>query len=154
MGWLGIIGNLIEIGKGALEARQKRKAQADQHDFNIKEALNKAEVDRILSNTSADNQIDLQTARDKAKGWKDEVLSYTILIPLVCATLVPVFICFRAGTPEELLATFSNSYKSLDSLPKWYKWALGAVIIDILGFRSFTRKLVEVLIIKFKNKIK
>ena len=36
-----------------------------------------------------------------------------------------------------------KSYESLDQLPNWYKYVLGAVIIDVLGFRSFARKIVD-----------
>jgi hypothetical protein len=36
-----------------------------------------------------------------------------------------------------------DSYISLDQLPSWYKYVLGLIVIDVLGFRSFARKLIE-----------
>ena len=35
------------------------------------------------------------------------------------------------------------SYENLDKLPNWYKYVLGAIVIDVLGFRSFARKIVD-----------
>ena len=57
MGILGLIGNLLGIGKNALENRSKLKQLKAEQQFKILEAQTKAQVDRIMSNTDSDNQI-------------------------------------------------------------------------------------------------
>ena len=48
MGILGLIGNLLGIGKSALENRAKMKQLRAEQDFSIVEAQTKAQVDRIM----------------------------------------------------------------------------------------------------------
>jgi len=143
MGILSIIGNLLGIGKSALENRAKMKQLRAKQEFSIIEAQTKAQVDRIMSNTDSDNQIDLITARDKRYTFKDEVVTYLFLVPVVVATVVPFVIAVKTDSWTELNTLILNSYEGLDRLPSWYKYVLGAVIVDVLGFRSLMRGLVN-----------
>ena len=45
-----------------------------------------------------------------------------------------------------------ESYATLDGLPEWYKHVLFAIVVDVLGFRSFARKIVEIIISKWNKK--
>ena len=65
MNLLQIIGNLLGIGKDALNSRAELKKLKAKQEHSIIEAQTKAQVDRILSNTDSDNQIDLVTAQNK-----------------------------------------------------------------------------------------
>ena len=143
MNILSIIGNLLGIGKSALENRAKMKQLRAKQEFSIIEAQTKAQVDRIMSNTDSDNQIDLITARDKRYTFKDEVVTYLFLVPVVVATVVPFVIAVKTDSWTELNTLILNSYEGLDRLPSWYKYVLGAVIVDVLGFRSLMRGLVN-----------
>lgn len=144
----GIIGNLLGIGKTALENRAKLKRLKAEQEHSIIEAQTKAQVDRIMSNTDSDNQIDLITAQNKKYTLKDEVVTYLFLVPVFVATIVPFISAFKSGDWTNLNTLVKDSYLALDQLPTWYKYVLGAVVIDVLGFRSFARKLVE----KYLNK--
>jgi hypothetical protein len=148
MNILGLLGNLLGIGKSALDNRAKLKQLQAEQRFKITEATTKASVDRIMSNTESDNQIDLITAQNKKYTYKDEVITYLFLMPVLIATVVPFIIAYEANSWSELNDLTLSSYKSLDMLPTWYKYVLGAVVIDVLGFRSFARKLVD----KYINK--
>ena len=143
MGWLGIIGNLLGIGKDALDNRSKRKTLIAEQEHSIIKAQTTAVVDRIMSNTESDNSIDLITARDKKFTSKDEVITYTFLIPVFIATITPFIQAYTNGDWTNLSNDIQLSYENLNRLPTWYKYVLGAVIIDVLGFRSFARKLIE-----------
>ena len=70
MGIIGLIGNLLGIGKSYLANKSKLKQIKLEQEFAIIEAQTKANVDRILSNTDSDNQIDLITAQDKKHSFK------------------------------------------------------------------------------------
>lgn len=140
---VGLIANLLGIGKEALNNRNKLKVLKAEQEFKIVEAETDATVDRIKSNTDSDNTIDAITARNKKYTLKDEILTYLFLTPVVIATLVPFIKAYNTGQWVDLNEFVRDSYIALDSLPEWYKWILGAVVIDVLGFRSFARKLIE-----------
>ena len=143
MSILSLIGNLLGIGKGFLDNKAKLKILKQEQDFAIIQAQTKANVDRILSNTDSDNQIDLITALQKDKTFKDEVITYLFLIPVFIATITPFIIAFKESNYTELANDIRISYENLDRLPNWYKYVLGAIVIDVLGFRSFARKIVD-----------
>ena len=137
-----ILGNLLGIGKDALNNRAELKRLKAVQKHAILEAQTKAQVDRILSNTDSDNQIDLITAQDKRHTLKDEIVTYLFLIPVVIATATPFIIAYKVANFTNLAQDIRVSYENLDCLPQWYKYVLGAIIIDVLGFRSFARKLI------------
>ena len=143
MGIFNIIADLLGIGKSALENKAKLKRLKQEQDFAIIEAQTKANVDRIMSNTDSDNQIDLITAQQKSKTFKDEVITYLFLIPVFIATITPFIIAFKESNYTNLSDDIRISYENLDKLPEWYRYVLGAIVIDVLGFRSFARKLVN-----------
>tara|TARA_B110000977_G_scaffold200383_1_gene290693 strand:+ start:3505 stop:3948 length:444 start_codon:yes stop_codon:yes gene_type:complete len=140
---LNIIKNIFGFGKEILLNKNKLKAAKQEQEFKIVEAQTKATVDRILSNTDSDNQIDLITAQDKKHSFKDEVITYLFLIPVFIATITPFIIAFKESDYINLSSDIRISYENLDKLPEWYKYVLGAIVVDVLGFRSFARKLVS-----------
>jgi len=143
VGIFKLIGSLLGIGKDALNNKAKLKKLKQEQDFAIIEAQTKANVDRILSNTDSDNQIDLITAQQKDKTFKDEVVTYLFLIPVFIATITPFIIAFKENNFTHLSSDIRISYENLNQLPDWYKYVLSAIIIDVLGFRSFARKLID-----------
>jgi hypothetical protein len=140
---LQILGNLLGIGKDALNNRAELKRLKSKQEHSIIEAQTKAQVDRILSNTDSDNQIDLITAQDKKHSLKDEVITYLFLVPVVIATITPFIIAYNSSEYTNLSDDIRVSYENLDKLPNWYKYVLGAIVIDVLGFRSFARKIID-----------
>jgi hypothetical protein len=143
MNLLQIIGNLLGIGKDALNSRAELKKLKAKQEHSIIEAQTKAQVDRILSNTDSDNQIDLVTAQNKRHTLKDEVVTYIFLVPVFIATITPFLIAFNNNEWTKLSVYVKEAYQNLDQLPTWYKWVLAAIIIDVLGFRSFARKVLS-----------
>jgi hypothetical protein len=140
---LSVVGNLLGIGKDALNNRAKRKTLIAEQEHAIIKAQTDAVVDRIMSNTESDNAIDLITARDKKFTNKDEIITYTFLIPVFIATATPFIQAWTNSDWTNLSEDIQASYENLNRLPTWYKYVLGAIIIDVLGFRSFARKLIE-----------
>lgn len=135
--------NALGIGGDLLRNRAERKNLVAKQNHEIIKATTTAEVSRILSNTDADNNIDLITAKQKLKTLKDDVITYTFLMPVFIATATPFIIAWSNENWLNLAIDIESSYKNLDSLPDWYKYILALVVIDVLGFRSFTRKIVD-----------
>lgn len=140
---LGIIGNLLGIGANALENRAKLKNLKATQEHEIIKAQTNAIVDNIVSNTDSDNAIDLETVRNKRFTIKDEVITYTFLTPVFIATITPFLQAYKSGVWTNLAQDIEISYKALNSLPDWYMYVLFAVIIDVLGFRSFARPFIK-----------
>ena len=143
MNILGLIGSFFGIGKGYLENKAKLKTLKQEQDFNLIKAQGDADIDRVRSNTDSDNQMDLITNQQKDRTLKDEVVTYLFLMPVFIATISPFITAFNNSDFTSLLEDIRISYENLDKLPNWYKYILGAIIIDVLGFRSFARKLID-----------
>ena len=140
MKWLGLIGNLLGIGEGALERRSALKKAKLDSDLKVIEARANAQVTRINSNTVSDNQLDLMAKEQQATSYKDEVVSFIFLMPLVVATVNPFLVAYKTSNLIGLTEQFVKSYDSLNKFPTWYIVGVVLVVIDILGFRSFLRK--------------
>jgi len=141
--FLGVIGNIIGIGKDALNNRAELKKLQAVQEHQIIKAQTAAVVDRITSNTDSDNEIDMITARDKRFTKKDEIVTYTFLMPVFIATATPFIQAFNTSDWTTLAESIKLSYENLNELPDWYMYVLFAIIIDVLGFRSFARKIVD-----------
>ena len=85
---------------------------------------------------------------------KDEIVTYTFLTPVFIATATPFIQAFNADNWTRLAEDIKISYTALNALPDWYMYVLFAIIIDVLGFRSFARKLVDKYIGKSKYMLK
>ena len=109
-------------------------------DLKVIEARANAQVTRINSNTVSDNQLDLMAKEQQATSYKDEVVSFIFLMPLIVATLTPFLIAYKTSNWITLIDQFVKSYDSLNKFPTWYIVGVVLVVIDILGFRSFLRK--------------
>lgn len=140
---LKVVGNIFGIGKDYLNNRAKLKAAKQEQQFKIIEAETKAAVHRIETNTQSDAEIDVITARNKRYTWKDDVVTYLFLVPVFVATIVPFIIAYGDGSWADLNDHIIKSYDSLSQLPNWYPYVLAAVVTDVLGFRTFLRKIVN-----------
>jgi len=143
MNIFGIILNVLGIGKTALENKQKLNQIKVEGAHEIEKARVNAEVNRIVSNSASDNEIDLETVRQMDSTWKDDILTYLFLVPVFVASIVPFILAYKTSTWDLLNKYVLDSYTSLNALPEWYKWILGLVVIATLGFRSLLRKAID-----------
>lgn len=152
MKWLGAVLDVIGIGGKAIARRQQRKQIKLESELRVIEAKANAKVNRINSNTTSDNQIDLITAEQKDKTFKDDFVTYLFLIPVAVATFQPFLVAYKTDTWDKMNKYFLESYESLNQLPDWYKIAVILVVVDVLGFRSFLRKAFTALIDNYMAK--
>lgn len=144
---LGLITDLLGIGGNWVKNKQEAKRLKQIQEHEIIKAETELLVSRIKSNLESDNQIDLITAQNKKYSFKDEVVTYLFLTPVFVATLSP-FITLIFDLDIDFNQILKESYYSLNELPEFYKYILYAVIIDVLGFRSFARELISKISIK------
>lgn len=150
MNWFKGILDVIGIGGKAIENRAKLKQLKANHAQEILLAETKAKVatinaqtQRVLSNDEADNKIDWEMTKQKAKSWKDDIITYLILTPLFIVIFIPIFTAYKTTNWEVLTDNLVKSFGSLSLLPEWYKWVLGAVIVDALAFRRIAYSLIK-----------
>ena len=150
MKWLGLVGNLLGIGKGALERRSKLKQLKAEHaqailmaETKSKVAVIEAQTQRALTNDEADNRIDWEMTKQKAKSWKDDIITYLVLTPLAVAIFIPFIAAYKTSDWISINANMVKSFEALALLPEWYKWVLGAVIVDALAFRRIAYSLIK-----------
>lgn len=144
-----IISLLFGFGKSYLTNRQKIKSAKQDQQFKIIEAETKSIIETTLSNNSSDNNNDFQTIQNKKFTFKDEILTYLFLIPIFITNLLPFIKAYsKDGQILQLHVYLNESYISLSLLPQWYFIILFAIVVDVLGFRSFARPFIQ----KIKNK--
>lgn len=150
MNWFSGLLNVIGIGGKALESRAELKRIKEVNlqevlmaETKAKVALLGAQTQRVLTNDEADNRIDWEGAKQKSKTIKDDVLVYTILMPLMLAVVVPILTAFKTGNFENINDDMIKSFQALNLLPEWYKWVMGAVIVDVLAFRRIAMSLLN-----------
>lgn len=141
MNILGALGSLFGIGKDFLNNRAKLKRLKQEQEHEIIKAETEAIITRIKGNSESDNEIDIITARNKKNTWKDDIIVYLFLIPILVASATPFLVAYENTSWLELNNLVRESYVSLDQLPDWYKYVLAAIIIDTIGMRSFFRKI-------------
>lgn len=152
--WFGLVLNILGIGGKALQAKSDRKTLIVKQEHAIIAAETKAATHRIESNTSSDNEADLITVRNKKRSWKDEIVTYTFLTPVFVATISPFITAWKTGIWTNLSQDMKIAYENLNALPTWYWVVLFAIIVDVLGLRSFARPFVKAYSEKIKNKLK
>ena len=94
-------------------------------------------------NTSSDAQIDIITARNKKYTIKDDVITYLFIAPIAVTNIVPFIMAYNSGLWGKLNVYFIESYSMLDQLPSWYPYIVGLIVVDVLGFRTFARKVID-----------
>ena len=148
-----LLSSILNIGKDYLTRKSKEKTIKQDQEFKILEAETKAIVNRLNSNTNSDNLIDEITARNKRYTYKDEFITYLFLTPVFTATIVPFIKAFKSSKWEDLNIYTKQSYENLTNLPHWYLVVVFLIVVDVLAFRSFARKVIDKYIdTKFKDK--
>ena len=143
LGILKVLGNVIGIGGNFLKNKADLKELKQKQEHEIVKAEGQAQVDRIKNNTQSDNDIDIITARNKKRTIKDEVVTYLFLMPVLVANVIPFVVAYKNDSWTELNSHFVESYNMLQQLPEWYPFIVGLIVIDVLGFRSFARKIIN-----------
>jgi len=140
---------IFGTAKSYITNRQKIKSAKQDQEFKIIEAQTNSAIQVIQNNSKSDNDTDFITQQNKKFTFKDEVLTYLFLIPILITNILPFIKVFSInGNSLELHIYLAESYQALTLLPQWYFIILFAIVIDVLGFRSFARPFLQ----KLKSK--
>lgn len=122
VGILGsLLGGLTEIAKGWQE-RQTIRAESQAR---IEEARATAAVRSLERNEEAGIAWDKSAVDQMSTSWKDEFYVILLSVPLIMAFVPGLVQYVRAG------------FEVLDTMPDWYKAAVGVAVAASFGYRKF-----------------
>lgn len=118
-----ILGPIISLlTTGVQKYAEHKQLQAEE-----KINLQKAKNERLLNLDANDANWDKIMAEASKDSWKDEFWTIILAIPAVLA--------FFPSTVDAVL----NGFKALETMPDWYKAAVGIAIAAAFGFRKFAQ---------------
>jgi len=125
---VNLIPGIIKGVSGYIRGRQElATAKSERKDELKKLALtNKLAV--ISSATEADMKLDNQANQRIA--WADDVSFAVFLLPALLAFYPPALEHIQAG------------FTALDSMPPWYQYALGMMLISVWGYRRLVTPII------------
>jgi len=96
--------------------------------YRILEAKTGAEIKRSENLENFQYSIDEETIRNMDKTWKDEILLYSFLAPILGSFYPP------------LVTPIVEGFKVISNLPDWYLAILIGMIVTSYGMRSLFRE--------------
>ena len=95
----------------------------------IKKAVTESKIKRIEAKEMTDIELD-KLSRENS-GWRDDISFYLFLMPMVLAFYPPALPHIQAG------------FIALESMPQWYQYGLGMMLISVWGYRKLVSPIVE-----------
>ena len=95
----------------------------------IKKAVTESKIKRIEAKEMTDIELD-KLSRENS-GWMDDISFYLFLMPMVLAFYPPALPHIQAG------------FIALESMPQWYQYGLGMMLISVWGYRKLVSPIVE-----------
>ena len=118
-----ILGPLLGlISTGVERYAEHKKLESEQ-----KLEIQKAKVRRIAKLDAADSNWDKIMAEASSSSWKDEFWTIVLAIPAVLAFF------------PDYVDAVQQGFKALETMPDWYKAAVGVAIAAAFGFRKFAQ---------------
>lgn len=116
-----LIGSAIDYFKD----KQELKAVERQNKIEAEKAIGQARLENIKQGKINEAEWNLTSIRNA--GWKDELLTLILSIPLV--------LVFIPAMVPHMLAGF----EALEQTPLWYRSAVGVMIASAFGYRKLTQ---------------
>jgi len=126
---LSIIKEVIGIGAGWLERRQKRADVKLEAETKVTVARAEAEVARLGKAQDAEIAWDNETASQMDRTWKDEYWTLLLSFPLVLSFLG------EWGRQRAM-----EGFVAIQSVPDWYMYSLGLAIASSFGYRALLNR--------------
>lgn len=124
-----LIKEVLGIGAGWLERKQKRQEVKLEADTKVMVARAEAEVARLNRAQDAEIAWDNETASQMDRTWKDEYWTILLSFPLILSFL---------GSWGRDRAT--EGFIAIQSVPEWYMYSLGLAIASSFGYRALLNR--------------
>jgi hypothetical protein len=124
-----LIKELIGVGAGALERRQRRQEVKLEAETKVTIARAEAEVARLGKAQDAEIAWDNETASQMDRTWKDEY--WTLLLS------GPLLLSFFGEWGRERAV---EGFAAIQTVPEWYMYSIGLAIASSFGYRALINK--------------
>ena len=124
---LTLLSSLVSPVVDYFKQRAALKAQEAQHELDLKDAINKRQIDLMSQGLAADAAWELEFARQAASSWKDE---YTLLV-----ISIPAILCFIPGYDVYV----KRGFDSMASTPAWYQLVFISIFLATYGIRYWRK---------------
>jgi len=128
MNLLTIVPSLVKGAFGYFEKKQVIKQAIDERKDELKKLALTNQLEGIKNATEADMQLD-RTSEDRI-AWADDVSFAVFLMPAIFAFYPPALPHITAG------------FEALKSMPEWYQYALGMMLISVWGYRRLVSPII------------
>ena len=127
----GIGGKVVDAVSGHLQAKAKVKQT---------KASAAAKVDLIKAGSLAQSEMakeewEALALQQGNTSWKDEIVTYVLLSPVVVLFAGALWAGIQGGTPDSLLAAGERMIASLNSIDGEYAYLFSACVLAALGIR-------------------
>ena len=126
---LNLISSAIEAVGGYFRDGQKIKAAVSVRKDELKKLDLEAKIKTATASVENDIKMD-EGARANA-GWMDDISFYVFLAPAILA--------FFPGMVEHV----KNGFAVLATMPEWYQYALGMMLISVWGYRKLVSPIIQ-----------
>lgn len=133
--YIPIISDIIKGVSDYANKRQEIKAAVRERKDVIKEKALDAKLEGIRNGTEADIEMD----KNRNSGWMDDVSFAVFLMPALLAFYPPAIPHIEAG------------FKALASMPLWYQYALGMMLVAVWGYRRLVTPIVEIVVKQYAS---
>ncbi|PMO52547.1 hypothetical protein [Vibrio splendidus] len=127
---IGLITGLLGIGKAVMQNKAediKEKNLLKREQVQSKREANQQKAQSLSQGEQSMASLDAITL--KQIGWLDDFV--------VIVTMLSILLNFIPTTSSYM----SSGFAALDSAPQWYQYAVGAVYVYVLGFKSLIYRL-------------
>ena len=148
IGLSALISPLVSGVTNYFTNRQTIKAKKQERDDIVEDAKVQAKI-AMLSNEQT-HDIDLDLISVKERGWKDDVITYALLSPILILMFNPICALWFGYDPEVINGAMKEGFKALEEMPSYMYAGLGIVFADVFGLRSMLKDFFKS---KFGNKL-
>lgn len=139
MAWWNILAPVIGPVADYFKEGQKIKAAVKERADELKSKALDTKLEGIRNAHESD--IGMDNSARKLSGWMDDASFFVFLMPAVLAFYPPALAHIEAG------------FIALESMPLWYQYALGMMLVAVWGYRRLVTPIVEIVIKTYANKL-
>jgi hypothetical protein len=143
-----IFGTIFSGVTNYFTTKQEIKAKKQERDDIVEDAKVQAKL-ALLSNEQT-HDIDLDLISVQERGWKDDIITYVLLSPVVILMFNPVCAIWFDYDPALINQAMQEGFNALEAMPPFMYAGIGIVFADVFGLRSLVKDFAKS---KFGNKL-
>jgi hypothetical protein len=151
MWWTGIVGKLFGGVTSYFTSKLEHKQKIKQKQLDLEVAKITSEINRVEKQQDSDNDIDRITIGER--GWKDDIITYTLISPFIILMFNPLLALIFNYDPLLITTAMKDGFDAMNDIPEPLWYGLLIVFSDVFGLRSFMRTIFTSIAAKMVKKL-